>query len=65
LLRRTRLDLVLPFLPGVRRDKLQPDRLIVDTRVARVLSREIFRTFGFRKVRDRGDVVVFARRKQF
>jgi succinylglutamate desuccinylase len=60
-LRRLRLDLALPLLPGVRR--VRSDELLVDTRLARLFVREIFHLLGYRRVRPHGDRLVFTRRR--
>lgn len=63
-LRRVRGERILRWLPGVRVDPRTPRRLIVDRRVARYLSREIFHLFGFHRVEERGAHVVFRRRHE-
>lgn len=62
LLRRARGDRLVPLLPGVRRESGQPDRLLVNRRVARWYTIEIFHLFGFRKRRAAGDRWEFSRR---
>ena len=62
-LRRLHLDRVLPLLPGVTRDGRDRDRLHVDTRIAHFYPLEIFHLFGFRKIRERGPVLVVERSK--
>jgi succinylglutamate desuccinylase len=62
-LRRLRLDRVLRFLPGVSRDGRDRDRLHVDTRIAHFYPLEVFHLFGFRKIRQRGPVLVVERSK--
>ncbi|GAB4202080.1 MAG: hypothetical protein OHK0013_14900 [Sandaracinaceae bacterium] len=59
--RRLRVDGVLPLLPGVSRDAHHADRLRVDTRVARLYPLDVFHFFGFRKVRQEGDVLTVER----
>lgn len=61
LARRLHLDRLLPFLPGVARDAGHADRLRVDTRVARFYPLDVFHFFGFRKVRQEGDVLTVER----
>jgi succinylglutamate desuccinylase len=63
LLRRSRLNRLMRFLPGVRRDPNNPEVLIVDTRVVRVYPLEIFHLSGFRKVRQNGSVLTVTRRR--
>lgn len=63
-LRRVRGERILRWLPGVRVDPRTPRRLVVDRRVARYLSREIFHLFGFHRVEERGTHVVFRRRHE-
>ena len=48
-IRRLRLDVLLPLLPGVRRHPTDPDALLADPRVARFFLVEIFHLFGFRR----------------
>jgi succinylglutamate desuccinylase len=62
-LRRRRLDRLVPLLPGVRRDPADPDRFLVDPRVARWQVVNVFHLFGYRHVRSRGEAVVFSRRR--
>jgi len=61
LARRLHLDRGLVALPGVRRDGRDRDRLRVDTRIARLYPLEVFHFFGFRKVRQDGDVLTVER----
>jgi succinylglutamate desuccinylase len=61
LARRLHLDRALPLLPGVSRDPRHDDRLRVDTRVARLYPLDVFHFFGFRKVRQDGDVLTVER----
>ncbi|MBX7192413.1 MAG: succinylglutamate desuccinylase/aspartoacylase family protein [Sandaracinaceae bacterium] len=63
LLRRLHLDRVLRFLPGITRDGRDRDRLHVDTRIAHFYPLEVFHLFGFRKIRQRGPVLVVERSK--
>jgi len=62
-LRRWRVDRWLGALPGVRRDPEERDRLLVDPRVARYQTVNLFHLLGYRRVRDRGDRLVFSRRR--
>ncbi len=62
-LRRWRADRWLAALPGVRRDSENRDRFLVDPRVARFQTVNLFHLLGYRRVRDRGDRLVFSRRR--
>jgi succinylglutamate desuccinylase len=62
-LRRLRLDALLPLLPGVSRHREQPDALLVDPGVARLLVREVFHLFGYRHCRPAAGRLVFTRRR--
>ena len=62
-LRRWRADRWLTALPGVRRDAEDRDRFLVDPRVARFQTNNLFHLLGYRRVRDRGDRLVFSRRR--
>jgi succinylglutamate desuccinylase len=62
LLRRLRLHVLLPLLPGVTKDPDHPDALRVDPHVARLYTVEIFHLFGYRKRRPEGDTLRFTRR---
>lgn len=62
-LRRRRLDRLVPLLPGVRRDAGDPDRFLVDPRVARWQVVNVFHLFGYRHVRSQQAAVVFSRRR--
>jgi len=61
-LRRLHLHVLLPLLPGVRRDPDRPDSLRVDPRVARLYTVEIFHLFGYRRRRPEGGILRFTRR---
>lgn len=62
-LRRWRADRWLIALPGVRRDPEERDRLLVDPRVARFQTINLFHLLGYRRVLERGDRLVFSRRR--
>lgn len=51
-LRRLRLHVFLPLLPGVRRDPERTDTLIADPHVTRWLVVQIFHLFGYRRRRE-------------
>ncbi len=61
-LRRLRLDAIVHWLPGVRRDPVDPHTLLVNPVVARWFVTEIFHLLGFRRARRRGDRLAFTRR---
>jgi succinylglutamate desuccinylase len=62
-LRRLRVSMLAPFLPGVRRHPELADTLLVDTRVARFLVPELFHLLGYRVRRIEPDRVEARRRK--
>ncbi|MGE3172804.1 MAG: succinylglutamate desuccinylase/aspartoacylase family protein [Planctomycetota bacterium] len=62
LLRRMRLDAVVHWLPGIRRDPQDPNTILVNRRVARWFVTEVFHLLGFRRQRARGAVMAFTRR---
>lgn len=62
-LRRLRMDVLMPALPGVRRHPHRRHVLVVNTRVARFYPLEIFHLFGFRKLRQVGGVLLVSRRR--
>lgn len=59
--RRLRLDVLLPLLPGVRRDPARPERLRADKRVARLYPLDVFHIFGYRRIREDGHELVVTR----
>lgn len=63
-LRRLRLDALLPLLPGVRRDGGRPGTLRIDRRVARFYALEIFHLLGYRKKRIEDGQLVVTRRSE-
>jgi succinylglutamate desuccinylase len=63
-LRSLRAERLLPLLPGVRRHPTEPLSLLVDMRVARWWTVQVFRRFGYRKHRPHGDVRIFSRRPE-
>lgn len=63
MMRRLRLDKLAHWLPGVRRQSGRGDALLVNRRVARWFTVEVFHLLGFRKKRQHGDLLVFSRRK--
>ena len=60
--RRISAERVVHALPGVRRDPDTPGQFIVDRRVARWLTLEVFHLLGFRRRRQTGDYLVMMRR---
>ncbi len=63
LLRRARVDRLVPLLPGVSRHPSLPDHFVADARVARFQVRNVFHLFGYRHERRAGEGFVFARRR--
>lgn len=62
-LRRLGAERVAPLLPGVRRHPELPDTVIVNRRIARWYTVEIFHLLGFRRERVEGDTLVMSRRQ--
>ena len=62
LLRRLRLESLLPLLPGVRSDPDRPRTLRVNRKVARLFAVQIFHLFGYRHCRPEGEILLFSRR---
>jgi succinylglutamate desuccinylase len=60
-IRRMGLDRILPYLPGVRRDRDRPDRLVCDTRIARLYPLDVFHVFGYRRIRRDGPRLIVER----
>ncbi len=63
-MRAIRLDRLAHLLPGVRRAPEDAATLIVDRRVARWLTVEVFHLLGFRKERADGALLRFSRRRE-
>ena len=63
ILRRMRLHVLLPLLPGVSWHPERQDTLLVNPRVARFRVVEIFHLFGFRRMTPEGRCFVFTRRR--
>lgn len=61
-LRRLRLDVLLPLLPGVQRHPEEERALLVDTAVARWFPLELFHLLGYRKRRWEGERLLVTRR---
>jgi len=62
LLRRMRVGDFVHLLPGVTKDPLNDNFIIIDTRVARILPLQVFHLLGFRKRRWSGSRLVVSRR---
>jgi len=62
LLRKLKVGHYIHLLPGVRRDPLHENFLIVNTRIARILPLQIFHLLGFRRMRWIGKDLVVSRR---
>lgn len=65
LLRRYRFENLLPLLPGVKRDALNPKTLIVNQLMARFLAKEIFHLLGFKMKSRESHYLRFTRRESF
>jgi succinylglutamate desuccinylase len=65
LLRRLRASKLLPLLPGVRRHPHKKDRFLVDPKIARWGTVQVFHLLGYRRRRPEGDQLVFSRRPQW
>ena len=62
LLRKLRVGDYIHLLPGVRRDPLDEDFLIINTRIARILPLQIFHLLGLRRRRWSNNYLVVSRR---
>lgn len=63
ILRRLGVQKLMPLLPGVRREKADPEALVVDTTTARFFPLQIFHLLGFRKLRWVHQELVVTRRR--
>jgi succinylglutamate desuccinylase len=63
ILRRLGVQNIMSMLPGVRRDPNDPDRLIINTQVARLFPLQVFHLLGFRRRRWKGKKLIVSRRK--
>ena len=61
-LRNLKVGHYMHLLPGVRRDPLDGNFLVIDTRIARILPLQIFHLLGFRRRRWVGNNLVVSRR---
>ena len=62
-LRRLKLQDLIPILPGVRLDPADPSTLRVNTQVARLFPLQVFHLLGFRRRQWGGGELVVSRRK--
>jgi predicted deacylase len=62
LLRQARVDRVVHWFPGIRRDRKRPDRLVLNKRVARWYALQLLHLLGFRRHREEGERLVVLRR---
>jgi hypothetical protein len=62
-LRRIRTERLLAWLPGVSRDRDEPNTLVVDHRIARFWAKELFHLLGYRQETSTGQAVRFSRRE--
>ncbi|MDC0675001.1 succinylglutamate desuccinylase/aspartoacylase family protein [Nannocystis radixulma] len=62
-LRTLRLDVLVPWLPGVSRHPERADHYVADPAVARVAVEQVFHLFGYRHVRADAERLVFSRRR--
>jgi hypothetical protein len=63
LLRRLRFDRLAPLLPGVRRHPQLEDHYLVDPKIARFFTVEIFHLLGYRRERPTAGLMMFSRRR--
>jgi succinylglutamate desuccinylase len=61
-LRRLRLERILHWLPGIRRDPTEPSTFEVNGRIARWFTLEIFHLLGFRRLAQEGRKLKLSRR---
>ena len=62
LLRKLKVGHYMHLLPGVRRDPLHENFLIINTRIARILPLQVFHLLGFRRLRWTDKYLVVSRR---
>ena len=62
LLRRLKVGHYIHHLPGVRRDPVNENILIINTRIARILPLQVFHLLGFRRLRWTDKYLVVSRR---
>jgi succinylglutamate desuccinylase len=61
-LRKLKVGHYMHLLPGVRRDPLNENFLIINTRIARILPLQVFHLLGFRRLRWTDKYLVVSRR---
>lgn len=62
LLRKLKVENMLSLFPGIKLDSTQPDRFIVNKKLASFKSIELLHLFGFRKEREQGNLTIVSRR---
>jgi hypothetical protein len=62
-MRRCGLQNIMHWLPGVHRDPVEPETLVVNTRVASLFPLQIFHLLGYRKRRWVNNSLVVSRRR--
>lgn len=62
-LRKINFDRILTFLPGVKFGENNKNLLIVNKRIARFLSKEIFHLLGYRRKKELDSILIFSRRE--
>ena len=62
-LRKLKAHRLMTWLPGVRQDPVDPETLVINTRIARLFPLQIFHLLGFRKRRWSGAKLIVSRRK--
>jgi succinylglutamate desuccinylase len=62
LLRKLKVGHYVHHLPGVRRDPVNENVLIINTRIARILPLQVFHLLGFRRLRWTDKYLVVSRR---
>ena len=62
LLRKLKVGHYVHLLPGVRRDPVNENFLIINTRIARILPLQVFHLLGFRRLRWSDKYLIVSRR---
>lgn len=62
-MRKTKVPALMSLLPGVRRHPADPEALVVNTNIARVMPLQVFHLLGYRKRRWRDGKLVVTRRR--
>jgi len=60
--RRFRMERIIHWLPGVRKHTERPGAFVIDRKIARVLTLELFHLLGFKRLGPDGRFVVLVRR---